>query len=110
MPESTYLRAVIRTSGTHWVAECFWPGVSDEELRDLERRVVHASGLAGAGGPASYLGCLRITDDEVVLFLFEGPIGSVQQVTEGSGIRAERILHCVPHLQPPNDRPARSNP
>lgn len=91
-----------RTSGSHWVAECFWPGVSDEEVRDVGRRVERAtSGLAGSGGPASYLGCLRITDDEVVLFLFEGAIGSVQRVTEGVGIRAERLLHCVPHLQPP---------
>jgi hypothetical protein len=25
----------------------------------------------------------------------------VQQLTDETGIRAERILHCVPHLQPP---------
>lgn len=90
------------TSSTHWVAECFWPGVREEDLRELDRRVLRAAaGPAGAGGPAGYLGCLRITDDDVVLFLFEGPIGSVQQLTDETGIRAERILHCVPHLQPP---------
>ena len=67
--------AVTRTSGTHWVAECFWPGAQRRGLRDLDRRIVRtASELAGTGGPASYLGCLRITDDDVVLFLFEGPI------------------------------------
>jgi hypothetical protein len=92
---------VTRTSGSQWVAECFWPGVREEELRDLDRRVARtASELAGRGDPVGYLGSLRITDDEVVLFLFEGPIASVQQVAERAGIRAERILHCTPHLDP----------
>jgi hypothetical protein len=30
-----------------------------------------------------------------VLFLFEGPVRSVQHVAERAGIRAERILHCT---------------
>ena len=79
------------------MAECFWPGVRDEELHDLDRQVTRAVGeLTEQGGPVSYLGRLRVTDDEVVLFLFEGPVGSVQRVTESVGIRAERILRCVP--------------
>ena len=94
-----------RTSGSHWVAECFWPGASEEELLELGRRVERVtSGSARPGGPAHYLGCLRITDDDVVLFLFEGPISSVQQAAEGAGIRAERLLHCIPHLEPPTRR------
>lgn len=79
------------------MAECFWPGVRDEELHDLDRRVTRTtSELAEEGGSVSYLGRLRVTDDEVVLFLFEGSIGSVQRVTESVGIRAERILRCIP--------------
>jgi hypothetical protein len=100
---------VVRTNGTHWVAECFWPGVDEEELRDLDRRVVGtAAEVAGRGEPLCYLGSLRITDDDVVLFLFEGPVGSVRQVAETAGIRAERILHCTPHLYLPMT-PTRSN-
>jgi hypothetical protein len=92
---------VTGTSGTHWVAECYWPGVRDDELRDLGRRIVRATAEpAGAGGPAGYLGRLQVVDDDVVLFLFEGPIGSVRQVTERAGIRAERILRCIPDLVP----------
>jgi hypothetical protein len=88
--------AVTRTSGTQWVAECFWPGVRDEELSDLDRRVVGTTTeVAGRGEPVGYLGSLRITDDDVVLFLFEGSIRSVQLVAERAGIRAERILHCT---------------
>lgn len=93
------------TSGTsgvaHWIAECYWPGVQDDELRELGDRVVRATTeLAGPGGPASYLGSLRVTDDEVVLFLFQGPYGVVRQVTDRAGLRAERILRCLPDLHP----------
>jgi hypothetical protein len=92
---------VVGSSGSHWVAECYWPGVRDDEIRDLGRRIVRATTEpAGTGGPAGYLGCLRVTDDEVVLFLFEGPIGSVRQVAERAGVRADRILRCIPDLQP----------
>jgi hypothetical protein len=102
VPSPSYVREVAETSGAHWVAECFWPGVREDELRDLGQAVVRAtSGLAGTGGPASYLGCLQVTDDEVVLFLFEGSIGAVRDLTERVGIRAERILRCVPHLRQP---------
>jgi hypothetical protein len=83
------------------VAECFWPGVRDEELHDLDRRVAGAAcRLTDAGEPVSYLGRLHVTDDEVVLFLFEGPIGAVQRVTGRVGIQAERILRCHPDLTP----------
>jgi hypothetical protein len=87
---------VTRTSGTQWVAECFWPGVGDDELAALDRRVVQtATEVAGRGERVAYLGSLRITDDDVVLFLFEGSIRSVQLVADGAGIRSERILHCT---------------
>ncbi len=79
-----------------WVAECFWPGVRDEDVSELGARVLStASDVAGGGGQVDYLGSLRITDDDVVLFLFEGSIGSVRQVAERAGIRAHRILHCT---------------
>lgn len=54
-----------------------------------------ATDAAGRGESVDYLGALRITDDDVVLFLFEGSIGSVRQVAERAGIRAGRILHCT---------------
>jgi hypothetical protein len=96
------VEGVTSTSETHWIAECYWPGVQDHELRELGDRVVRAtSELAGPGGPASYLGSLRVTDDDVVLFLFQGSVGVVRQVTDRAGIRAERILHCLPDLHPP---------
>jgi hypothetical protein len=100
---------VTRTSGTQWVAECFWPGVREDEVRDLERRVVRtATEVTEGGEPVTYLGSLRITDDDVVLFLFGGSVRSVQQVAERAGIRAERILHCTRTTS--TDRPTDEEP
>ena len=84
------------SAATHWVAECFWPGVRGEDVQDVDRRlVVLAAESAERTEAASYHGSLRITDDEVVLFLFEGPITSVQQLVRRADIRASRILHCT---------------
>lgn len=81
---------------TQWVAECFWPGVTDLDVLDTDRRVLHVvSQAAGRGEAVGYVGSVRITDDDVVLFLFEGSIGAVEKATENAGIRATRILHCT---------------
>jgi hypothetical protein len=87
---------VSRTSGTQWVAECFWPGVSDQDVHDTDRRVAKVvSEAAERGEVVDYAGSVRIIDDDVVLFLFEGSVSSVRQAAEQAGIRSTRILHCT---------------
>jgi hypothetical protein len=87
---------VTRASGNQWVAECFWPGVTDQDVLDVDHRVVEVvAEAAERGEPVDYVGSVRITDDDVVLFHFQGPIGSVQKAAENAGIRATRILHCT---------------
>jgi hypothetical protein len=89
-------RTALQDTATQWVAECFWPGVRDEDVSDLGERVLSTlCAVAGNAGQVDYLGALRITDDDVVLFLFEGSIGSVRQVADRAGIRAHRFLHCT---------------
>jgi hypothetical protein len=67
---------------TRHVAECFWAGVQQEDLRQLERRI-EASVEAVAG------------DDEVVLVLFEGAGGTVRRVAEHAEIPFGRILQVA---------------
>jgi hypothetical protein len=100
---------VTRTEGTQWVAECFWPGVRDEDVRDTDRRVVGVvSEAAGRGEAVDYAGSVRITDDDVVLFLFEGSISAVRQAAERAGIRTTRILHCTRTTAGSGDDPSTS--
>jgi hypothetical protein len=77
------------------VAECYWPGVREEDLRGLDRRIVAAiAELAGDGEPVRYLGWVLIVDDDVVLCLFEGPLGTVRGVAEQAGVPFGRLLRC----------------
>ena len=83
---------------TGYVAECFWTGVREEDLREVDRQI-EASMVAVArdGGPVRYLGWLHIVDDEVVLVLFDGPPGAVRSLAERAGVPFGRILR-VAHL------------
>jgi hypothetical protein len=78
---------------TSYLAECFWSGVQEQDLRELDRRVgASVAVVAGDGEPIRYLGWLLVIDDEVVLVLFDGPIGTVRRVAEHAGIPYGRIL------------------
>lgn len=80
-----------RPAPTGYVAECFWPGVSEADLPDLDHRI--GVSVAEHGGDAvRYLGSMVIVDDEVVLCLFEGPIATVRRIAERAGVPFERIL------------------
>src|SRR5512146_3049631 len=78
-----------------FVAECFWPGVTESDLEALERRV-HAAVAASRGdGGVRYLGSILMLDDEVVLCQFQGSAETVHEVAERAEIPFERILVAV---------------
>jgi hypothetical protein len=82
--------------GTSYVAECFWSGVREDDLTELDRRIeASVAELASHGEPIRYLGSMLIIDDEVVLCLFEGPIAAVRQVARQAAIPFERILRST---------------
>jgi hypothetical protein len=85
---------------TGYLAECFWSGVQEQDLRELDRRVV--ASVAAVNEPVQYLGWLLVIDDEVVLVLFDGPIGTVRRVAKHAGIPFGRILQ-VAHASWPVD-------
>lgn len=79
-----------------FVAECFWIGVKDEDLRRVDERAAAAvEKLAVAGEHVRYLGSLLVRTDEVVLCFFEGTAGSVRRAAEEAAIPFERILETA---------------
>lgn len=91
---------------TRYVAECFWAGVQQEDLRQLDGRIEASVGaVAGEGEPVRYLGWLLVIDDEVVLVLFEGAGATVRRVAEHAEIPFGRILQ-VAYAPWPRSRPA----
>jgi len=76
-------------SGT-FVAECFWPDVSDADLDALDQRVARA-----LAPDVRYLGSILLREDEVVLCQFSGPADAVRSVAERAQVPFERILHAA---------------
>jgi hypothetical protein len=97
-----------RTPGNTYVAECFWSGVQESDLKDLDRRIeACVAELTARGEAVRYVGSMLILDDEVVLCLFEGPLATVRLVTERAGIPFERILRST--ALPWSERPRRQD-
>lgn len=81
---------------TSFVAECFWIGVMDEDLRGLdERAAASVEKLAATGEQIRYLGSMLMRTDEVVLCFFEGTADAVRRAAEQAAIPFERILETA---------------
>jgi hypothetical protein len=79
-----------------YVAECFWPGVSESDLRALDERAqTRAAELSQGGVNVRYLGSLLLRADEVVLCRFEGDADAVRVAVMSAEIPFERILETA---------------
>jgi hypothetical protein len=79
-----------------FVAECFWPGVRESDLHELDARALaHVAVLSRTGENVRYLGSILLREDEVVLCRFEGAAASVHRAAVGSGIPFARILEAA---------------
>lgn len=79
-----------------FVAECFWPDVTEADLEQLDRRVTAAaSRLGDESRPVRYLGSILVREDEVVLCQFEGAEADVRLLAERAGIPFARILETT---------------
>lgn len=94
----------MRRSAT-FVAECFWPDVTEADLEKLDRRVTAEAARLGDGAqPVRYLGSILVREDEVVLCQFEGVEADVRLLAERAAIPFARILETT------SSGPRRSEP
>jgi hypothetical protein len=100
------LASVYKPASTSFVAECFWPGVSEDDLEALdERAAASADELRRDGRPVRYVGSILMRKDEVVLCRFEGPAGAVREAAERARVPFERILETTSARRAPEDNP-----
>jgi hypothetical protein len=78
----------METGTCSFIAECFWPDVSEADLDALDLRI--AKELAPE---VRYLGSILLREDEVVLCQFDGTADTVRAVAERAQVPFERILH-----------------
>jgi hypothetical protein len=74
-----------------YTAKCFWPGVSEDEVR------LAASLAAGDEQPGTtFRGALYLPGDELVLCLYEGATrADVKRASEAAGLPCERVIETV---------------
>jgi len=76
-----------------FVAECFWAGVTEQDVRAADARLCAAvAELASSGRNVAYAGPLVMPTDEVVMYLFEGPEELVRLAAERAQIPYDRII------------------
>jgi hypothetical protein len=75
-----------------YVAECFWPDVTESDLEALDARVRKVTDALPRTRGVRYLGSLLLRKDEVVLCQFEGEADAVRSVAERAQAPFERIL------------------
>jgi hypothetical protein len=89
----------VNASADCFAAECFWTGVTEQDVRDLEERIRSAvSELASPTQPLAYVGSLLMPTDEVVLCLFEGSEGQVRLAAQRAGVPFDRIVPTSAHV------------
>jgi hypothetical protein len=77
-----------------YLAECFWPGVSQGELDGLDARAREsAATTSGTSIEVRYLGSMLMPEVEVVFCFFDGPSAdAVRAVAERAEIPYARIV------------------
>ena len=76
-----------------YTAKCFWPGVTEPELR---LAVDRARGRMDKPALAVFRSALYLPSDELVLCLFESSSrASVKRASEAAGMPCERVIETI---------------
>jgi hypothetical protein len=93
-------------AASEYLAECYWPGVEDSDLRALDERVKAV--LSQDGDAVRYLGSLLMREDEVVLCRFKGSETAIRNAAERADVPFERILETAHSPWPALERKGRT--
>jgi hypothetical protein len=81
-----------------YTAKCFWPGVTEDELRLAAARAV---GETGERPSTAFRGALYLPGAELVLCLFDSSSrAGVKRASERAGMPCERVIETV-WVEPP---------
>ncbi len=79
-----------------YLAECYWPGVSEDALAETVALAdAAASELRRQGRQVDLRGTILVRSDETVFCLFEGREADVRAAGELAGVRFERVLESL---------------
>ncbi len=89
-----------------FLVECYWPGVTEAELRAAAARAQwEAADSTGAGKPVTLLTAWLVPADEVAFLTFAGAAADVRNVSRQAGIPFERLAELIEVELPERDTP-----
>jgi hypothetical protein len=75
-----------------FIAECFWPDVSPEQVGERAAQLQHDA----AGMSVRFVGAILVPDDDVVFYLFDDcSAAAVREVCRRAAIPVDRIVRSV---------------
>ncbi|HZS25267.1 MAG TPA: hypothetical protein VFA30_09810 [Gaiellaceae bacterium] len=76
-----------------YLAECYWPDVSEALLAEAAERVERAAArLRDDGADVGHLGTVLMAADEIVFCLFRGREQDVRELSLAAGLPFERVV------------------
>jgi hypothetical protein len=81
---------------TRFVAECFWPGATEDTARAAMAKIrASCEVLAAAGVPVRWLGGTFLVGDEALSLRFEGTSQAVRAAHELAGVPFDRLIAAI---------------
>ena len=79
-----------------YLVECYWPGVSEEQVVAVADRAHEAAcALRERGADVDFVGSILVPTDETVFCLFDGIEEHVREASERAGVPFERVLESL---------------
>ena len=79
-----------------YVVECYWPGMIEEDARNILDQVMQLGGEASPGRSLWSLGCVLMPADGIALFLLTAPSeDAVRHASHLAEVPFDRIIESV---------------
>ena len=79
-----------------FVVECYWPEITEEQVREALSRVAPPPISGGPGDEVESAGCILIPSDGIALFLFRGVSEDLVRIrSQNAEVPFDRIVESI---------------
>ena len=79
-----------------FVVECYWPGITEEQVRHAPALIGRVSTEEESPEPAGRLGCILVPADGMAIFLFRAPSAlRLAETAQQAGLPFDRIVESI---------------
>jgi len=83
-----------------FVVECYWPGITEEQVRHALALIGRARNEGETAEPVSRLGCILLPADGMAIFLFRAPSAPrLAETAQQAGLPFDRIVESIQELR-----------